>query len=104
MTDVRVLLACNMKKYRALLGLSQMALAEKMGCSTTLIGNIEVSKRFPSAQMINRLAAALDVHPAELFAEVKYTKFRSQALFEIKERLQEKIDETIRDALSNYDT
>jgi transcriptional regulator with XRE-family HTH domain len=58
-----------MKKYRHLLGISQMALAEMVGCSTTLIGNIEINKRFPSADNINRIAKALDVKVADLFAE-----------------------------------
>ena len=44
MTDYRQLLARNMKKYRKFLGFSQMALAEKVGCSPTLIGNIEISR------------------------------------------------------------
>jgi transcriptional regulator with XRE-family HTH domain len=69
MDDCRKLLTKNMKKYRHLLGISQMALAEKVGCSTTLIGNIEIGKRFPSANNINRIAKALEVNVAELFSE-----------------------------------
>jgi transcriptional regulator with XRE-family HTH domain len=69
MGDCRKLLAKNMKKYRQILGISQMALAEKVGCSTTLIGNIEINKRFPSADNINRIAKALEVKVADLFSE-----------------------------------
>ena len=69
MTDVRVLLARNMKRCREILGLSQMKLADRVGCSTTLIGNIEIGKRFPSAENLNKIAAALDIPPSELFAE-----------------------------------
>jgi transcriptional regulator with XRE-family HTH domain len=58
-----------MKKYRHLLGISQMAPAEKVGCSTTLIGNIEIGKRFPSADNINRIARAFEVNIADLFGE-----------------------------------
>jgi transcriptional regulator with XRE-family HTH domain len=68
MDDCRKLLAKNMKKYRQILGISQMALAERVGCSTTLIGNIEIAKRFPSADNINRIAGALKVNVADLFA------------------------------------
>ena len=49
MADVRVLLAKDMKRYREIFGISQMELAEKIGCSPTLIGKIEIMKRFPSA-------------------------------------------------------
>jgi transcriptional regulator with XRE-family HTH domain len=69
MTDCRQLLAKNMKKYRKILGISQMALADKVGCSTTMIGNIEINKRFPSADNINRIAKALNVKVADLFSE-----------------------------------
>jgi transcriptional regulator with XRE-family HTH domain len=56
-----------MKRYRKLLGISQMALADKVGCSTALIGNIEINRRFPSAENINRIASALQVRVADLF-------------------------------------
>jgi len=69
MTDCRQLLARNMKKYRKILGISQMALAEAIGCSTTLIGNIEINRRFPSPNNINRIAKALNVKVSDLFAE-----------------------------------
>jgi transcriptional regulator with XRE-family HTH domain len=69
MTDVRTLLALNLKKYRKILGFSQAALAEKVNCSTTFIGNIEIKKRFPSAQYLNRIIKVLGVKPADLFAD-----------------------------------
>jgi transcriptional regulator with XRE-family HTH domain len=69
MADVQTLLALNIKKYRKIIGLSQAALAEKINCSTTFIGNIEIKKRFPSPQYINRIAKALGVKPSALFAE-----------------------------------
>ena len=69
MADVRVLLAKNMKHFRDILNLSQMGLAEKIGCSPTLIGKIETMKRFPSADTINRISKALKIAPAELFSE-----------------------------------
>jgi len=69
MTDVRVLLAQNMKNFREILNISQMELAEKVGCSPTLIGKIETKKRFPSADNLNRIANALEIAPADLFLE-----------------------------------
>jgi transcriptional regulator with XRE-family HTH domain len=64
-------MAKNMKKYRKILGISQMALAERIGCSATLIGNIEINKRFPSAENINRIAKAFEVKISDLFAEAE---------------------------------
>jgi len=74
MTGVHTLLARNMRKYRQRLGLSQTALAGKVNCSTTFIGNIEIGKRFPSPRNLDRIAKALDVKPAELFADADYSE------------------------------
>ena len=46
-----------------------MELAEKIGCSPTLIGKIETMKRFPSADNIDRIAEALKIAPADLFTD-----------------------------------
>ncbi|MCL2190488.1 MAG: helix-turn-helix domain-containing protein [Treponema sp.] len=74
MADVRALLARNMKKYRQRLGLSQAALAERLNCSTTFVGNVEIGKRFPSSCNLDRIAKALDVKPAWLFADADYSE------------------------------
>ena len=69
MASVRILLAQNIKRFREISGVSQMALAEKIGCSPTLIGKIETMKRFPSADNIDRIAQALKIAPSDLFAD-----------------------------------
>jgi transcriptional regulator with XRE-family HTH domain len=70
MASVRILLAKNMKRFREISSISQMELAEKIGCSPTLIGKIETMKRFPSAENIDRIAEALKISPSDLFADV----------------------------------
>ena len=67
MTDLRELLAQNIKKYRKIRGLSQESLAEKAGTSTTHIGMIEIGKKFPSTKMLEQIAAALGIDTPELF-------------------------------------
>ena len=79
MSDVRKLLAKNMKCYREIMGISQMNLAEKIGCSPTLIGKIETLKRFPSADTLNLIAKALEIEPADLFAEQKPESMKALA-------------------------
>ena len=101
MTDVRELLARNMKRCRGILGLSQMKLAERVGCSTTLIGNIEIGKRFPSAENLNKIAAALEIHPSELFAEDSKAITRMQTTQELRVRLEKKVLKAIVEALSS---
>jgi transcriptional regulator with XRE-family HTH domain len=80
MAGVRILLARNMKRFREILGISQMELAEKIGCSPTLIGKIETMKRFPSAENIDRIAEALKITPSDLFADTDNSEvIRSKA-------------------------
>ncbi|MBU0927704.1 MAG: helix-turn-helix transcriptional regulator [Spirochaetes bacterium] len=86
-TDVRVLLARNMKRYRELYKLSQMALAERVGCSPTMIGNIEILKRFPSPRNINLIAEALEIPPSELFVEESSAYETIRDDYEVRERL-----------------
>jgi transcriptional regulator with XRE-family HTH domain len=68
MTDIRKLLAANMKNCRDILGLSQARLAEKIDTASNYIALIETGKRFPSPQMIERIAIALEVDTPELFS------------------------------------
>ena len=94
---VRTLLARNMKRYRANLHLSQMALAARVGCSTTMIGNIEIQKRFPSSVVIDRLAKALHVAPYELFLDDVPMRARFDALRALVAKLEASIESSILD-------
>jgi len=46
-----------------------MALAEKCGTSTAYIGQIEIGNRFPSLDMVEKIADALQIKPFLLFLE-----------------------------------
>jgi transcriptional regulator with XRE-family HTH domain len=52
MTNIRELLASNLKSFRAARGWSQAKLAEKAGTSTQYLGMIETKIKFPSSQML----------------------------------------------------
>jgi transcriptional regulator with XRE-family HTH domain len=88
-----------MKKYRQLLKLSQIALAEKVGCSSTLIGNIEINRRFPSAENINRIADALEVKVADLFSEVEPQSMKAMAS---KQELKDKLERLMGKAIDEH--
>jgi transcriptional regulator with XRE-family HTH domain len=49
------------------MGLTQEKLSEKADISTHYLAMVELAKKFPSAVMLERLAAALEVEPHELF-------------------------------------
>jgi len=88
-----------MKKYRQILGISQIALAEKVGCSTTLIGNIEIGKRFPSADNINCIAKALEIKVSDLFMEQEPESMKAMAS---KQELKAKIERVIEKAIDEH--
>ncbi len=93
--DVRALLARNMKRYRRSLHLSQMALAARVGCSATMIGNIEIKKRFPSSATMGRIAAALRVAPHELLLDDVPIRARFDTLRELALNLELAIEDAI---------
>ena len=69
MTSFRALLSLNMKKGRKILGITQAELAEKVGSSANYISQIEQENKFPSPEMLERIAAALEFDNSELFSQ-----------------------------------
>ena len=67
-TDIKKLLGSNIKYYRVNLGLSQAKLAELVNMATNYLGLLESGKKFPSAEMIERIAVALGKDSADLFS------------------------------------
>ena len=67
MTKVQECLAKNIKRYRKALHLTQEQLAERAETSTNYIGTIEIGQKFPSPQMIERIAQALQIDSLQLF-------------------------------------
>jgi transcriptional regulator with XRE-family HTH domain len=68
MTDLRELLTLNMKFHRARLGLSQEKLAEQADTATNYIACIEAKRRFPSVEVLEKIAEALNIDTPELFS------------------------------------
>jgi transcriptional regulator with XRE-family HTH domain len=68
MTKLRVILAENIKAYRNEMGLSQLKLADLVDTAPNYIAMIEAGKRFPTDTMLEKIAAALQREPCELFA------------------------------------
>ena len=61
----------NMKKYRKKRQFSQMKLAEMVNTSTSYIGEIEINRKIPSMDMVEKIANALCVEPFKLFVDNK---------------------------------
>ena len=67
MANLREILANNLKENRKKCGLSQAKLSEKAGISTQYIAMIEVSRKFPTPEVLERIARALEIEAHELF-------------------------------------
>jgi transcriptional regulator with XRE-family HTH domain len=68
MANIREILARNLKENRRKCGVSQSKLAEMADLSTHYIAMIELSRKFPSSETLERMAAALGIETHELFA------------------------------------
>jgi len=76
----------NLKFYRKQKGISQEKLAEMCDCATATIGCIEIYRQLPSFEMITKIAAALKIHPADLFL-----RNASTTVMEAKDKLRMKL-------------
>jgi len=93
MTSIRTLLADNIKKRRKVLGISQAVLAERAGTSAHHIAQIEQQNKFPSAELLERIAEALEFDSWELFSAGPYSaeaiqRFQDGLKADIEERLE----------------
>jgi len=90
MTNLRKLLAENIKKRRKSIEISQTVLAERVGTSTHYIGQIEQCKKFPSSEMLERIAEALEMDSPELFSSQVFT---DEAIKIVQDKVQADLDE-----------
>jgi len=64
---IRDVLAANLKENRRRCGLTQEKLSEKAGISAHYLAMVEVSRKFPTPEMLDRLAEALEIETYQLF-------------------------------------
>jgi transcriptional regulator with XRE-family HTH domain len=67
MANIREVLANNIKKYRHKNGFSQDKLAESSGISSQYLATIETCRKFPTPEVLERLAEALGIETHQLF-------------------------------------
>ena len=74
------LFIANLKKVRKERGMSQMTLSGLCDTTSTYIGQIEMGRRIPSFEKIEKIAAALEIAPGQLFSEEKTEGNKGDAL------------------------
>ena len=67
MINIREVLAGNIKNYRRKCGFSQDKLAELANISSQYLATVETCRKFPTPEVLERLAEALSIETHELF-------------------------------------
>jgi transcriptional regulator with XRE-family HTH domain len=91
----------NLKDYRKLLKISQAKLAEICDSSQAYIAEIEVGKKFPSPDMIEKIASALEVESYRLFQNKAEKDISSLTPLQ-KQEIISKINEAAFKIINNY--
>ena len=95
MTSLRSVLAFNMKAQRHILKITQAQLAEKVDTSTNYIALIESKKSFPTPEMLERIAAALEIDAPALFSTRSYPVPETGTLAELQAKVLSDLSEVI---------
>lgn len=74
MTELNRALAANLKFLRQRWGFSQADLAERSDISVGYVGDIEVGVKWPSAEILERLASSLHVKAYQLLLNPEETQ------------------------------
>ncbi|AEF85109.1 DNA-binding protein [Treponema primitia ZAS-2] len=97
MARLREIFANNLKENRKKCGFSQEKLAEMAEVSTHYIAMIELARNFPTSEIIERLAAVLDIEIYELFVvshspKEELEKLRRTLVTEIRQMVEEAVE------------
>jgi transcriptional regulator with XRE-family HTH domain len=94
------MMAINIKQHRCRLGLTQAKLAEKADASTQYVAMIELGRKFPSPEMLERLAIALEIDNLDLFSPPPFPSKNIRKLQKtISTDLERKITKSINKAV-----
>jgi transcriptional regulator with XRE-family HTH domain len=77
--SLREVFIANLKKNRKRQKISQMDLAERCDTAASYIGEIEIGRKFPSVEMIEKIAGALNIEAYRLFVNEESWKIRNDA-------------------------
>ena len=104
MNKIHELLIKNMKTIRKKLGYSQQRLAELCSLSPSFIGDVEIGKKFPSANSLLKISESLGLKPYQLFMEKEDKKVfeKFNLLSKVQKDLIDTISRDIEDVVRKY--
>ena len=93
----------NLKEFRKKEGLSQMKLAEYCQTAHSYIGEIEAGRKFPSMELIEKIAIMLKIEPYNFFISrtgkdslVEIEQGSARMLYSSKKKLQKQVKSHIK--------
>jgi transcriptional regulator with XRE-family HTH domain len=107
MIDIKEIFAENLRKIRRKRGLTQEKLAEKANMSLQYLALLEIARKFPSGEMLERLANALDIETYELLAvapspQNELEQLRKEIKDDIKNAFGERLEQAITNVIMQY--
>ena len=79
------------------MGITQTKLAEKVGTSTHYIGQIELGNKFPTPEMLERIATALEFDSPQLFS---MASFPTEVIRQFQEGLLADVETAVTSAIN----
>jgi transcriptional regulator with XRE-family HTH domain len=107
----------NLKEFRKKEGITQMKLAEYCNTAPSYIGDIEIGRRFPSLELIEKMADILRIEPYYFFRKQMDNNANSetesifprlpnsmkkQIMTQIKTQIDQSTSEILNEILSKY--
>ena len=98
--SLREIFAKNLRNNRRRCGFSQEKLAEKTKISTQYLAMMEIARKFPTAEVLERLAMAMDIKVYELFLidhspREELELLRQEILQDINNSIDDKLQQSI---------
>ena len=88
-SDIKEIFAANLKENRRKKGVTQEKLAETAEISLRYLAMLELGKSFPSGEVLEKIAKALDIHAFQLFYPLATL---DGALIHLEKSIHTKID------------
>jgi transcriptional regulator with XRE-family HTH domain len=98
-SNLRHILALNIRERRSILGMSQIKLAEAANISTSYIAMIELERKFPSVDVLEQIAHALKIDPTELLSKTCYP---TEAVKELHKSVLEGIEQVVKSHIKDF--
>jgi len=101
MANLRETFAHNLKKKRRDCGFSQAKLAEMVNVSTHHIATIETARNYPTLDLVERMAKALNIEIYELFIDPLSPPAEMERLYQtVAKNIEQVVSEAIEKALA----